>query len=367
MKTTTALWWLVPLSALAAGEVKEPPKAGELAERKVKVAPVETGEVVEAVSLTGELQGMREVRVMALLPERIRSLPVQEGQKVKQGDILCVLWGDLQTQGVDQAQAGLEAAISARDAARDSLARMRALSQAGSIPKSQLEAIEAQSRTAEAQVRQATAAVGAASAQKQRTVIRSPIDGVATQIALREGDLASPGVPIMTVVNPRHLKAVLRVPERHFLKLVEGLPVELSPLARPDQKVEAKVSLKSQVIDRMTRTGMVEVHLDNPDGALVAGSAVRAKVVLNRRPGVVLVPAEAVLLTPQTDRTGEAVAFVADGTKALRREVKVGARQGGWLEIVSGLRPGESLVVHGAHFLRDGNPIQVVAAAGAKP
>jgi membrane fusion protein (multidrug efflux system) len=352
------MWWL-PAAALA---------ANELAERKVKVAPVETGEVVEAVSLTGELQGMHEVRVMALVPERIRALPVREGQRVARGDVLCVLHGDVQGQAVDQAQAALEAALSARDAARDNLNRMRTLAQAGSIPKSQLEAIEAQARTAEAQVRQASAAVGAASAQKQRTVIHSPIDGVATQIALREGDLASPGVPIMTVVDPRTLKAVLRVPERHFLKLAAGMTVQLSPLARPDQKVEGQVSVKSPVIDRMTRTGLIEVHLDNAAGELVAGSAVRARVVLARRPGVVLVPAEAVLLGPETDRTGAAVAFVAEGgTKALRREVMVGARQGDRLEIVSGLSPGEPLVVHGAHFLRDGNPIQVVAEGGRTP
>lgn len=353
MRFMVALW-LLPAVALATGELQT---------RKVKVAPVEAGEVIEAVSLTGELHGMREVRVMAQLPERIRALPVQEGQRVKQGEILCILWGDVQGQAVDQAQAGLEAALSARDAARDNLNRMRALAQAGSISKSQLESVEAQARATEAQARQAGAMVGAAAAQKQRTVIRSPMDGVVTQITLREGDLASPGVPILTVVEPERLKAVLRVPERHFLRLAVDMPVLLSPLARPDQKVEGKIALRSPVIDRLTRTGLVEIHLDNSKGELVAGSAVKAKVELARRSNVVLVPAEAVLLTPDTDRTRKAVAFVADGSKAARREVEVGARQEDRLEVVSGLEVGEALVVHGAHFLRDGHPIEVMADA----
>lgn len=340
--------------------------AAELPERKVKVAPVGTGEVVEAISLTGELQGLHEVRVTAQLPERIRSVPVQEGQRVKRGELLCELWADLQGQALDQAQAGLEAATTARDAARDNLARMRSLAQAGSIPKSQLEAVEAQARTAEAQVRQATAGVGAASAQRQRTSIRSPIDGVVAQVSLKEGDLASPGMPILTVVNPDKLKAVLRAPERHFLKIAAGMEAEVSPLALPELKVSAKVSLKGPVIDRMTRTGLLEIHLDNKDGQWVAGSAVRTRVVLGRRADVVLVPAEAVLLSPETDRTGEAVAFVADGKKAVRRDVKVGIRQEDRIEIREGLAAGESLVVSGAHFLRDGNPIQVVAAAPGK-
>lgn len=345
----------------------ETAKAVELAVRPVSVAPVEKGNVVEAVTLVGELQGMEEVRVSPVMPERILSLAVKEGVRVKQGDLLATLHGDLQSEGFNQAQAGLEAARANRDAVEDNLKRTRELVTAGSVSKAQLEALEAQFRGVDAQVRQAEAAVGQASAQRSRTSIRSPISGVVAVVHLREGDLAGAGSPVVTVVKAERLKAVLRVPERDFLQVREGMPVRVSPLARPEQSVEGKVSLKGPVVDRMTRTGLVEVHLDNKEGQLVAGSAIRASIELGRREGVVLVPAEAVLLEGETERTGLATAFVSDGQKATRRQVRVGVRQDDRLEIREGLAAGEQLIVKGVHLLRDGNPITLAGAQKKEP
>jgi len=137
--------------------------------------------------------------------------------------------------------------------------------------------------------------------------------------------------------------------------------VTLSPLANPQQKVTAAITVRGPVVDRMTRTGLVEVHLDNAGEVLVAGSSVRAVIELGRREGVVLVPAAAVLLSTETERNGKAMAFVTDGKVARKRTVIVGARQGDALEIRQGLAAGESLIVQGAHFLRDGNPVTVLA------
>ncbi|HSP79171.1 MAG TPA: efflux RND transporter periplasmic adaptor subunit [Myxococcaceae bacterium] len=355
----TACVALVALAACSKPEGKEAEgkQEVELAVRTVRVAPVEKGDVVEEVELIGELEGMQEVRVSTLVPERIRSLAVREGDRVKEGDLLATLQGELQSEGLNQAQAGLEAAIANRDAILDNLRRTRTLVEAGSAAQAQLDALEAQARAAEAQVRQAGAAVAQASAQRNRTTIRSPLAGVVATVHLRVGDLAGGSMPIVTVVKADSVKAVLRVPERDFLRVKEGMPVRVSPLAKPEQVVEGRVSLKGPVVDRMTRTGLVEVHLDNKDGQLVAGSAIRAAIELNRREGVVLVPAEAVLLEGDTERTGRATAFVSDGAKAQRREVRVGARQEDRLEVVEGLAAGEQLIVQGAHLLRDGNPI----------
>ncbi|MHB8878212.1 MAG: efflux RND transporter periplasmic adaptor subunit [Myxococcaceae bacterium] len=339
----------------------------ELPTRSVKLAPVGVGDVVEAVELVGELQGIEEVRVFAQVPERIRRLAVKEGDPVKAGDLLVVMTGDMQTQGVLQAQAALDAALVGRDGVQDTLKRTRGLVKAGAITASQLEQVESQARGADAQVRQATAAVGLASAQRSRMAITSPIDGVVSGLNLREGDLAAPGFPILTVVRTDRLKAMLRVPERHFLKVALGMPVRLSPLARPDVSVATTLALKSPVVDRLTRTGLVEVYLDNQAGQLVAGSAVRATIELSRKKDAVLVPASALLFTTETERTGRAIAFVAEGTLAKKRDVKIASRQGGSLEVVEGLAPGEKLVVLGGHLLRDGNPIRVEEPNPAKP
>ncbi|MFN7135464.1 MAG: efflux RND transporter periplasmic adaptor subunit, partial [Myxococcales bacterium] len=316
-------WLLViPLSLLAGTALGQAPAtSAAVPTRPVAVAKVGTGAVVEGVELIGELQGMEEIRIFSQVPERIRTLAVREGSVVKAGEVLATVWAEAQTEGYNQAQAGLEAAIANRDAVRDNVERMRALLKVGSATQSQLDGLEAQLRAAEAQVRQAAAGVSAASAQKDRTLIKSPIAGVVAQVQVREGDLAAPSLPIMTVVKPDRLKAVLRVPERDFLRVKQGMPVRLAPLAVPTQQVQAKVTLKGPVVDRLTRTGLVEVHLDNKEGQLVPGSTVRVFIELSRREGVVLVPADAVLLTTETERTGEALAFVAEGEVAKKREV----------------------------------------------
>lgn len=350
---------------VAACKPPAPAETGEVA-RPVRTQPVGTGTVVEEVELVGELEGIEEVRVFSQVAERIRSLTVKEGDAVKKGEVLAVINADLQTEGVNQAQAALEAAIANRDAVTDQLNRTRELSRAGSATASQLQAVEAQARAAEAQVRQATAGLGSASKQKNLSVVRAPIDGVVANLTVRPGDMASPAQPLLTLVRDQRLKAVFRVPEREFFSIQEGQRVVLSPLGDASRQGEGRVTVKGKVVDRMTRTGLVEVHVDNDKGALVAGASVRGRVELSRRDNLVLVLAEAVMLTTETERTGKALAFVTDGKVAEQREVKVGARQGGQLEIVEGLKPGEALIVQGAHFVRSGSPVTVANPANDK-
>lgn len=355
------------LLATAASACKKPAVKNDddIPVRTIRAAPVELGTRSEHVEVIGELEGMEEVRVYAQVSERLRNLAVREGDRVKKGDLLATVVGDLQSEAVLQSQAGLEAAIANRDAVLDNLKRTRVLVQGGAGTAGQLEALEAQARAAEAQVRQASSAVGSASAQKSRTVIRSPFDGVVAQITLQAGDLAVPGAPIMTVVRDDRLKAILKVPEREFYRVKEGMPVRISPLANPEAWIDSTLTMKGPIVDRLTRTGLVEVHLENGGGKVLAGSAIRARIEVERHENVVLVPAEAVLLSTETERTGSAQVFVTDGKTASRRDVTIGARQGSQLEIKEGLAAGERLVVMGAHLLRDANPVRF--AEDAKP
>ncbi len=327
--------------------------------RSVRTTKVARGDLVDRVALVGELQGKEEVRVLAMVTDTVRRLPVREGDRVRAGEVLAIVAWEVTSEAVAQAEAGLEAATASRDALEREVSRIRPLVEAGSAPRSQLEGLEAQLQAARAQVRQAAAGAGQASVQQGRTVIRSPISGVVTGVMVQEGEIAAPSMPLMTVVRPDELKVVLRAPERHFLRIRKGMPATVSPLTDPGTRVEAEVNLKGPVVDRMTRTGLVEIFLDNSDGLLVPGSLVRVELELGRRPDVILVPADAILFTGETEMTRRAVAFVASNGVARRRDVLLGERQGDLLEIREGLSEGETLVTRGAHFLRDGARIRV--------
>ncbi len=355
------------MSSACKGSRADASRSDEQPARNVKTATVTTGDLVETVEVIGELKGIDEVRVLPQVAERIRSIEVNEGDVVKAGATLVVLEGQLQNEAVRQADAAKEASMANRDALHDDVERVRALVNAGSASRQQLDGLEARLRAADAQVRQLEAALSQASTQRSRTLLRSPIAGTVAQINAQEGDLASPAVPILTVVRCDHVKAVLRVPERQFLKIELGMPVHLAPLARPDRGIDAKVSVLGPVIDRTSRTGLVEVDLDNTQAALVPGSAVRAVIEVARRKDIVLVPARAILFTPDTDTTGEATAFVVNDGLAEQRTVHIGARQHDDFEIKDGLKPEEQLIVVGAHLLRDKSPVKVLADAKTVP
>lgn len=323
------------------------------ASRMVAVTTVERGDLVESVSLVGELQGIEEVRILSMLTDTVQRLPVREGDSVRRGDVLAVVSSQLTSSAKDQAEAGLDAAMANRDALQREVDRIRPLVEGGSTPRSQLESLEAQLRAAEAQVRQAEAGVGQASVQQGRTVIRSPISGVISAVTAQEGEIASPQMPLLTVVRPDPLKVVIRAPERHFMRIREGMSATLSPLSDRSTRVEAEVSLKGSVVDRMTRTGLVELIVENEDGSLMPGSLVRTEIEVSRKPDVILVPAEAVLFTGETETTGRATVFVAENGVARQKDVLLGDRQGAVFEVVQGLSEDETLVTRGAQFLRD--------------
>jgi len=328
--------------------------------RTVSTRLVRSGDAVRRISAVGALEGELEVAVLPRVPERIKTLRIEEGQQVHKGQVLAILSSDLQSRSVDQANAAVSAAEASRDALAQEVERTRKLVQAGAVAPTQLSSLESQLRTSQAQTKQMSAGLSLAAAQRQQAVITAPISGTVANLILREGDMASPSQPLCTLVQGQRLKAVFQVPERDFLQVRPGMPVAVSPLGNAELAVEATVSLRGPVVDRRSRSGRVEISLDNADGALLPGTAVRASIELERRADAILVPASAVLLTADTERSGAAFVFVAEGDVARRRSVQLGARQNGSLEIRSGLDAGELLVVRGQHLLRDGQRLRIL-------
>ncbi|UJR79526.1 efflux RND transporter periplasmic adaptor subunit [Sandaracinus amylolyticus] len=352
-------------SACGASEAAAPAVAER--GRLVVVEPSVSGVAEERVTMLGDVQGEVEVRVFAQVPERIRVLHVQEGDHVEAGDPIATLEADLQATGVAQAGAAVEAASSARDQLRADLDRATRLAATGAIPRAQVDALAAQLRASEAQVAQVSAAHRSAGAQRARTVIRAPVAGTVALLAVQDGDMVAPTMPICSVVRTTRVKVALRVTEQDWVRIREGMEVEIAPPALEEVVRRGTVSRVSPVIDRMTRTAMVEVMVDNADGVLRPGMVARAGVVLARREGVTMIAGRAVVMTPETDTDHRAVVFVAEGETARRRDVRIGVRYGERIEIAEGLAAGERVVVEGQHLLRDGAPIRVAGESAAGP
>lgn len=328
--------------------------------RLVVTDRVVVDDAIDRVTILGDLHGEREVRVFSSVPERIRVLHVEEGDEVEAGDPIVTLEAGLQSSSFQQAAAAVSVSEAVRDQLHADLDRIRRLTASGALPRQQLETLEAQLRTSEAQVAQARAARRTAGEQRSRTVVRAPITGTVALLTLQHGDMVVPNVPICTVVWADRLELRLRVTEQDYVRIREGMSVEVRPPALPDVTRNGIVTRISPVLDPMTRTAMVEVGLDNEDGRLRPGMVAEASIVLERHPDVVLAPSRALILGARTDTEREAEVFVFDRAAAVarRRRVTLGRRYGSTIAILSGLDGGEEVVVQGQHLLRDGAAVR---------
>ena len=243
-----------------------------------------------------ELPGtVRAVERAALAPKvmgTVASLPVTLGQSVKRGDTLATLTANEIGARLAQAEAGLGQAR--RDLERETSLLAKGAAAADTV------------RSAEDRVRLAEATVAEARTMLTYTTITAPFDGVITRRLVNEGDLASPGVPLLEIENPALQRVEVEVPD----SLAAGAAVRSGQFAR------------------------------------VAWPAGEGKSLV--------VPAAAVSAFGQMERV-----FVIADRKATMRLVKTGARHGAEIEILSGLAAGESIVANPTATLRDGQAVEV--------
>lgn len=328
--------------------------------RPVSLLRLESGELIERIGYTGDIKGETEIRVFSPIPERIVQLPVKEGDKVKKGAILAVVRSDTLAQGVRQAAGGLDAARANLRAAEDQLERMRSLKGSGAVTSSQLLSVESQAAAAQAQVRQLEATLGQAQQRRGDAIIRSPIDGIVATVNLEVGDLAAPQIPIAVVMEMETVTIEARAPETDLPLLHEGQPVVFWLTVDSKNKYRAAVSRISPVLDRMSRTALLEVDYPNEERTLKPGMLVHVEVEIEKKTDALWAPSDALTVTAQR-RDGHALyrAVVVKDGRAEERLVRVGMWEGGKVEILDGLSEGEMLVTKGQHVLADGDAVQV--------
>jgi Cu(I)/Ag(I) efflux system membrane fusion protein len=181
----------------------------------------------------------------------------------------------------------------------------------------------------------------------ERVTYYAPEDGVVTMLGVREGALAEPGMSAMTVVPISRLWVVAEIPEADAARAREGATAMLSFPALPGQTVQARVLEVLPQLNEATRTLQARLELDNPGRRLAAGML--ADVTIEGAGGgeSLLVPTEAVIRTGRAERV---IVALGEG-RFVARAVTSGRESGEDIEIVSGLRPGEQVVVSGQFMI----------------
>jgi membrane fusion protein, multidrug efflux system len=302
--------------------------------------------VVDAVRATGRIEAMQAVDLRPDEQGRVTRLHFYEGQFVGQGTALVTI-----DDAMPRAQA--ERATAERDLARQQLERVRLLRQQNASSAADLE-------RAEANARSAAAALAVLQLQIARSTVRAPFAGVVGQRFVSVGDYVTTGTRLLTLQTVDPQRAVIEVPERHAISLRPGQTVAFTVAADPARTYNALVDFIDPVVQTANRTIMVKARAPNPNRVLRPGMFIEARLATATRMNAIVVPEDAV----QPLRTANVV-WVIDSGKASRRVVQLGARSQGVVEVLTGVKAGDLVVVGGLERMAEGMPVGAHARAKA--
>lgn len=303
--------------------------------------PVRTKRVQsEERTLTEEVMGTIQPKLRATLEAkvsgRIDRLPVVVGQRIREGELVARIEAVEIQARVEQAEAGLEQAV------RD-LKRVSTLFEQKAMTQSELDAVKTRERVARGGVAEARAMLS-------YMEVKAPFDAVVTAKRVDVGDLAMPGKPLVDVEAPSMLRLEADVPQSLVGRLKLGMRL-MGQVDGVGGEVAGAVVEVGPTADPVTRTVRVKVDLETREG-LASGQFARLRVPVGER-RVVRVPAVAVVERGQMD-----VMFSVVQGKARLLLVRPGRRVGDEVEILSGLRDGDVIVVEPASRLVDGQPVE---------
>lgn len=295
----------------------------------------------DRIEALGTAVAKQSVTITARVSEPVTDIRFEDGDFVKQGDILVEL-------DAKEEAALLDAARAVVHEAELQLERTRQLIAGGNATRV----------TLDEQVRildSARAQLAAAQARANDRVIRAPFSGVLGLRQISTGALVTPGMVITTLDDVFPILVDFAVPERFLSALKPGQQVNARAAAWPGEVFGGKVLTVSTRIDPVTRAVTVRAELPNEDARLRPGMLMTIEVISRERLAL-YVPEEAIVQVAR-----EHFVYVVDSDDmARRRTVDIGVRRPGTVEIVSGLVEGDTVVVAGTARLKDVSPVKIM-------
>jgi len=375
-------------------------------QRKVSitVARAEGRNVQRSVQIVGTLMAQDEVTLANEVPATVARILADMGDRVQKGQVLIKL---------DEREARLEAERMAANlqAARDALMRTRQMldwnranverSQAvltdaqvnlkrfqdlfadGGISASQRDSAQTQydvavaslrandaqyesdraaAKNAEANVDQAVAGLELARKRLKDTDIVAPFDGFVRKRLVNVGETHKEKTPLMSLVATQALKLQGEVPERFAPQLAVGHPVRVEVEAYPGRIFAGTITRVSPAVDVESRTFTVEASIPNPGGILKPGFFSKASILTGTERNVSFVPEDAVV-----SFAGIVKVYVIASDKAEERRVVTGQRTEGWVEILEGVKPGETVATSSLSQLATGTVVAIQAGSRSAP
>jgi membrane fusion protein (multidrug efflux system) len=311
----------------------------------VVTAAASVGPMAIEIEAVGTTRANESVQVTSKASNVVTAIHFTDSQIVSRGDVLAEM-DDAQAQAaLAEAEASLTDSESQYNRTRDLVTR-ELLSQA-------------ELDTVEAQLKADRARVAAAQAGLEDTIVRAAFDGRTGFRQVSVGSFVSPGTPITTLDDTSIIKLDFTVSENFLFMLKPGLAVSASSAGLPNRAFTGKVTNIESRVDPVTRSITVRAEIPNPDDALRQGMFMT--VELEGEPEAALLVPEGAIVPEQ----GRTYVFVVRDDVAERREVRIGKRRPGEVQVVDGLADGDRVIVEGTQNVRDGSVVEDVAGSSS--
>ena len=349
--------WTLACSHKSAGEDAQSESAQPVAE--VTVTHVARADISSMLTVTGTIAGLpnEDVKVSSLVPGRVAQMLVAEGDHVSEGQALAKIDDRPFLDQIRQAEAGVEQAKANLENARLNRDRNENLFQRGIAARKEVEDARTQMALSEAAQHQADAALSLAKLQLSRTEVRSPLAGTVVKRLVSVGEQVdgTAATPIFEVASLTEVELFGNVPGVYLGKIRVGQRLPLITDTFPGKTFAGRVVAISAAVDPATNVGLVRIRASNPAGLLRLGMFVSAQLALETHANALVVPTQAVY----RDEEGKPQVYRVDGENAEAVPVELGIEAEDRVELLSGVKPGETIILTGGYGLSDKAKVKV--------
>lgn len=374
----------------------------------VQLQTLRTQSLQDSADFVGTLEAKQGVELKPQTEGRITKILVSPGDRVEKGEPLFILAPDQTVPQYDSAEAAVNAALAARQTALQQLqvakaqassaqaeyknkqvnssraqflakqgaasqsvadnaaTEAKAASEAFNVTKDQIRAAQAAVNQAEAQISEAKEQANAAKVVVDFKQVTAPIAGAVGNITLKPGDVVTTGQTLTTIIDNDFFDLQISIPSSRAGQLRKGLPVQLLDPNTNNLLSSGSIYFIDTTVNPNAQSILTRARFANSKGNLRNAQDLTARVIWDKKPGV-LVPTTAVItigeqnfvFVAKADNGGSQT--MSSGSQLVARQVPValGAIQGQDYQVVSGLKPGDQVVVAGVLKLTDGLPIEV--------
>jgi membrane fusion protein (multidrug efflux system) len=311
----------------------------------VIIEAARVGSVVDTLEALGTLRANESVEITAKVADVIAAVHFEDGERVREGELL------VQMSNAEEAALLIEAQAEAEEAERQ-YQRVKTLVDQGNAPASQLDERRRDAQSAQARVK-------AVRSRLDDRVITAPFGGVIGLRQVSPGAMVGPGTLIATLVDDSEMKLDFPIPALYLGAIAPGAAISARSPTFPDATFAGVVTSVDSIINPATRSITVRARLPNADRQLVPGLLMTLLVSRNARDALEVGEGAVV------PRAARSFVYVVDPDAnppvAVQREVTTGARRPGRVEIMSGLAAGEFVITHGTLKIRPGAPVRIRA------